>query len=158
MKKVIIVLLIILVIIVALILGYIVLNKGSEEENTVIKNNVENTNNIENEDEDNDIENNENNENDQNIEIPENITVVKEVLPSGFMGSSFYKVVLYSNKNVYLETYNGDRSKKSNLLSRTLIAEKVDTIERGEDDDNYGEVIIKGGTVKDDSIGWIIFK
>ena len=94
----------------------------------------------------------------QNVEISENVTIVKEAKPTGFMGSSFYKVVLYSDKNVYLEVYNGDRNEKSNLVERSLLATDVETIEEGDGEEDYGQVIIKGGTVKDDTIGWIVFE
>ena len=88
----------------------------------------------------------------------EGIEIVKQIAPTGFMGSSLYKIVLYSNKEVYLETYDGNGYESSNLVSKDLIAKNVEDIVSGEGEDHYGEVIIKGGTQVKNDIGWIIFE
>ena len=100
---------------------------------------VENTNSQEN------ITNNEENQ----------TTIVKQISPSGFMGSSFYKVTLYSNGDVYLFSFDGDGYEDSNIVSKELIAKKVTDINKKTDDEHYGEVGISGGELLNNNIGWI---
>lgn len=84
--------------------------------------------------------------------------VVEQVSPSGFMGSSLYRVKLYSNGEVYVEKFDGNGYEKENIISNDLIAKNVDSIKAAEDEEHYGEVIIKGGEVVNNNWGWIDFE
>ena len=84
--------------------------------------------------------------------------IVSEISPSGFMGSSMYKVILYSNKEVYLVVYNGNGYEEKNKISEELIATNVSSIKKAENEENYGEIIITGGTVVKNNIGWLKFE
>ena len=146
---------IILIILVAVILIFAWTNKHNDTNNTNTENKIENEIN------DNSINQTiqENTTIDENIALEDkNISIVKEISPAGFMGSSLYKVILYSDKNVYLQTYDGNGYEKSNVTSEKLIATGVDSIELGTGEDHYGEVIIKGGEAKNTETGWIIFE
>ena len=96
-----------------------------------------------------------NNEN-QNNNTPK--TIVKQLSPSGFMGSSLYKVVLYSNKEVYIQTFDGNGYEKENIISEELVAKGVSEITLSDEDEKYGEVIIKGGEAINTNTGWIEFE
>lgn len=167
---------------------YIFLNKNNEEKNDINrKNNIENEetidinskNNIENEEQN--IQSSENiseqkNDLNQNTEITSSnpnegeitnthiddnttkISVVKEVSPGGFMGSSLYRVVLYSNNEVYVEKFDGSGYEAENLILRELIAKNVNMIEKAKDEEHYGEVFVKGGEVVSIDFGWISFE
>lgn len=84
--------------------------------------------------------------------------IITQISPSGFMGSSMYKVILYSNKEVYLAVYNGNGYEEKNKVSEELIAKNVNSIKMAEDEENYGEIIVTGGTVINSNIGWIKFE
>ena len=84
--------------------------------------------------------------------------VVEQVSPSGFMGSSLYRVKLYSNGEVYVEKFDGNGYEKENIISNDLIAKNVDSIKAAEDEEHYGEVIINGGEVVNNNWGWIDFE
>lgn len=85
------------------------------------------------------------------------ISVVKEVSPGGFMGSSLYRVVLYSNNEVYVEKFDGNGYEAENLISRELIAKNVNMIEIAKDEEHYGEVFVKGGEAVSTNFGWVNF-
>ena len=80
--------------------------------------------------------------------------IVTQLTPSGFAGSSLNRVELYSNKEVYLITFDGNGFENNNIKSNELIAKNVDSIYKAED----GDIYIKGGIQVIDDIGWIHFE
>ncbi len=80
--------------------------------------------------------------------------IVTQLTPSGFAGSSLNRVELYSNKEVYLITFDGNGFENNNIKSNVLIAKNVDSIYKAED----GDIYIKGGIQVKDDIGWIHFE
>ncbi len=148
----------VLIVLIVFVLLFILKSKPEEQQNISTNNNTYEENNVE---QDNLVSNETeiNNEVNQNaLGSQENISVITEVSPTGFMGSSLYKVVLYSNKEVYLETYDGNGFEAQNLVSKELLAKNVESISPGVGEDHYGEVIVKGGTVVNNDTGWIIFE
>ncbi len=85
-------------------------------------------------------------------------TIVNQVSPSGFMGSSLYRVILYSNGEVYLQTFDGNGYEQGNIISQELIAKNANSIKAAEDEEHYGEVIIQGGEAVNREMGWISFE
>ena len=87
-------------------------------------------------------------------------TVVTRITPSGFMGSSSYEVILYSNKEVYVVQKGVDDSGREGTASEKLIAEDVDEIIKNENSksDTYGGVIVKGGEKLSSEYAWISFE
>ena len=83
--------------------------------------------------------------------------VSKQLSPSGFMGSSLYKVNLYSNGDVYVITYDGEGYEDKNIIDKKLIAKNVKSIEQDESEENYGGIIVKGGEAINENLGWISF-
>ena len=81
-------------------------------------------------------------------------TIVTQLTPSGFAGSSLHRIDLYSNKDVYLITFDGGGFEENNIKSKELIARNVDSISKSED----GDIYIKGGTRVKDDLGWIHFE
>ena len=124
----------------------------NKEEFIIDNENIENTNYIENKVE------NEVQKEEAKVDIEEKNKIITQISPSGFMGSSMYKVILYSNKEVYLVVYNGNGYEEKNKVSEELIAKNVNSIKIAEDDENYGEIIVTGGTVINSNIGWIKFE
>ena len=96
-------------------------------------------------------------ENNSNTNNNSDKTEVTHVSPSGFMGSSLYRVVLYSNGEVYVVTFDGNGYEDENITSQDLIAKNVTAIKEAEDEENYGEVIVEGGEKVNSDFGWIIF-
>ena len=148
---------------------YNILNNNKKEETTT---NINTQNNLENEQqtaENNLEEKTENIENTENSNTNENVAntnqnsnaekkVVTYASPSGFMGSSQYRVVLYSNKEVYVETFDGNGYEEQNRISQDLIAKNVTSIKQADDEIHYGEVIIEGGEPLNKNFGWITFE
>jgi len=165
----------ILLIILVFMAGGIYIFSNQEEEKNEVNNRVNNeqvlannesekqegtnhsvSNPILNEEKTNSSENTNINKEDKN-EITEK-KVVSQVSPSGFMGSSLYRVVLYSNGEVYVKKFDGNGYEESNLLSNDLIAKDVSSIEAAKDDEHYGEVMIEGGEILNNNFGWISSK
>ena len=98
-------------------------------------------------------------ENNSNVNSNNNTdkTEITHVSPSGFMGSSLYRVVLYSNGEVYVVTFDGNGYEDENITSQDLIAKNVTSIKEAENEENYGEVIVEGGEKVNSDFGWIIF-
>ena len=152
---------IILVILFLLFIGIYNLSNHSEENE--ITNNIITENVLENEQENSGETTNSNTANssitetgantssDQDIEKKE----VAHVSPSGFMGSSLYRVILYSNGEVYVQTFDGNGYEKENIISEELIAQNVEAIREAEDEEHYGEVILEGGEKLNNNFGWI---
>lgn len=86
------------------------------------------------------------------------LEILNELMPSGFMGSSFYKVILYSNGDVHVITYDGNGYEKNNITSETLVAKNTTKIEKAVNEENYGMIIVYSKNIIDNSIGWILFK
>mgnify|MGYP004574561387 CR=1 FL=1 len=172
----------VLIIIIALIfIGdiYISKNKQENDQETETTNNVEentsledanqveleNTTNTTNQEEQNKTSNNnQNNQNKQSEQVVtekkvenEDLKIEKQVAPRGFMGSSAYKVNLYSNGDVYIITYDGNGYEDNNIISKDIIAKKAQDIEVAEDEEQEGAVIVKGGEVINNKFGWISF-
>ena len=79
--------------------------------------------------------------------------------PSGFMGSSLKKVVLYSNGEVYIINYNGEGYEEKNIVSRELLAKNADNlIYKGQEE--FEAIIIKGKNVQkvNTNYSWIEFE
>ena len=159
---------IIIVIVLILVIGFFIFKtKPNEENNTLNTSNVQNIENTaanENIDDSNTAENVQNtsatvnNTERQEGEENNNLTIKQEVSPNGFMGSSLYKVVLYSNNEAYLLTYDGNGYDNQNMVSRTLIAKNVNSISVSNDETHLGEVIVKGGIPVNQDMGWIVFE
>lgn len=155
------IILIFIIVVIILIAGFFIFKttKDKEELNISNEQNIQNEENIQNNETVQNtstyVENIENQETDENNN---NVTINQEVSPSGFMGSSLYKVVLYSNKEVYVQTYDGNGYDEQNMVSKTLIAKDVDSISVSQDEMHLGEVIIKGGTPVNQDMGWIVFE
>lgn len=84
--------------------------------------------------------------------------IVNQVSPSGFMGSSLYQVILYSDGEVYVKKYDGNGKEDNNVISSDLVARNVQSIEAAKEDEHLGEVWIKGGEIINRSFGWINFE
>ena len=80
--------------------------------------------------------------------------IVTQLTPSGFAGSSLHTVDLYSNKEVYLLTFDGNGYEENNIITKELIARNVDSISKSEN----GDIYIKGGTQVKDTFNWIHFE
>lgn len=108
----------------------------------------------------NDIEKNEANNTVSNTEKEtqaSDMRILKEISPSGFMGSSLYKVTLYSNGETYILTYDGNGNEDKNIVSKDLIAKDVKSLEMDESEENAGGIIVTGGEILNDSFGWVKF-
>lgn len=75
--------------------------------------------------------------------------IIDKLSPDGFAGSSLNEVILYSNKEAYLVTYDGN----NNINSERLIAKNIDSLEKKSD----GGIKIVGNEVivVDISTEWI---
>lgn len=103
----------------------------------------------------NEKENIENN----NISIyNDSVTIIKEANPAGFAGSSLQKVVLYSNGDVYVQTYSGDEENK--VVGEEKVAQNATDIFEITDGDYYGGVQVVGKNLEilDNGYGWIRFE
>ena len=145
-----------------------ILNKNNITENTAIENiieeNVVESNVIENQDEISNINNkveenvSYNNKTNENTKST-NATIKMTLSPSGFMGSSLKKVVLYSNGEVYIINYNGEGYEEKNIVSRELIAKNAENlIYKGQEE--FEAIIIKGKKVQkvNTNYSWIEFQ
>ena len=137
--------------------NYIEENLYQERINNIIEENTDSEKETINEVGENKVENEVQKE-EAKVDIEEKNKIITQISPSGFMGSSMYKVILYSNKEVYLVVYNGNGYEEKNKVSEELIAKNVNSIKIAEDDENYGEIIVTGGTVINSNIGWIKFE
>ena len=172
MKKKII--LIIAIIIIAIIVGEVYVSKNNEKANNEIKRNETEIVYVENEVSKSDADENNSNEadtslnktnetknntsNSSNSENQESATKVKkQVSPSGFMGSSMYRVNLYENGDVYVVTYDGTGYEEGNITSKDLIAKNATSIEKIEDGDFEGGVRVKSNNPVNENFGWIEF-
>ena len=165
---------IIAIIIIAIIVGEIYVSKNNEKANNEIKNNETENISVENEVSKNDVEKNDSNEentslnktnetknntsNSSNSENQESATKVKkQVFPSGFMGSSMYRVNLCENGDVYVVTYDGTGYEDKNITSKDLIAKNATSIEKIEDGDFEGGVRVKSNNPVNKNFGWVEF-
>ena len=166
---------IIAIIIIAIIVGEIYVSKNNEKANNEIQKNETENISVENEVSKNDVE--ENNSNKENTSLNktnetknntsnssnsgnqgESATKVKkQVAPSGFMGSSMYRVSLYENGDVYVVTYDGTGYEEGNITSKDLIAKKATSIEKIEDGEFEGGVRVKSNNPVNEDFGWIEF-
>ena len=132
--------------------------QNATEENTLEVNSTENQeeNNTNNTiSEENITYNNKESEN----KMQTNATVKMTLSPSGFMGSSLKKVILYSNGEVYMINYNGDGYEEKNIVSRELLAKNADIIiYKGQEE--FESIIIKGKNVEkiNTNYSWIEFE
>ena len=165
---------IIAIIIIAIIVGEIYVSKNNEKANNEIQNNETENISVENEVSKNDVEKNDSNEentslnktnetknntsNSSNSENQENATKVKkQVSPSGFMGSSMYRVNLCENGDVYVVTYDGTGYEEGNITSKDLIAKNATSIEKIEDGEFEGGVRVKSNNPVTENFGWVEF-
>ena len=163
---------IIAIIIIAIIVGEIYVSKNNEKANNEIQNNETENISAENEVSKNDVEENDSNEentslnktnetknntsNSSNLEHQKNATKVKkQVSPSGFMGSSMYRVNIYKNGDVYEVTYDGKEYEDKNITSKDLIAKNATSIEKIEDGDFEGGVRVKSNNPVTENFGWV---
>ena len=109
--------------------------------------------NAENEIDESEINDNDENNNETNDKDKENKEV--ELSPSGFSGSSLYKVKYYTNGDVYLIINDGDKDSK-----KTLIAENSTGIESDGEGEEFKSIVIKGKDVeiKNKKYDWITFE
>lgn len=95
--------------------------------------------------------------NSTNVIKEENTTIKDKVSPSGFMGSSHYRVYLYSNGEVYVVTFDGEGYEDNNIIRKNLIAKNAKSIKVITEGENFGEVVVEGGEAIDKDYGWISF-
>ena len=170
-KKVII--LIILVIVLGVLVAYNIKFNKKENDNTNV-NTSASVNTIENNETNNSIENNNTEENviednkTSNENVVENndktenqtgeVTIVETMTPSGFMGSSLKKVILYSNGEVYLINYNGEGYDEKNISSKELIAKNATAL-KYKGTEEFEAIVIKGKNLEvvNDNCTWIEF-
>lgn len=174
-KKVII--LIILVIVLGVLVAYNIKFNKKENDNTNV-NTSASVNTIENNETNNSIENNNTEENvieniiednkTSNENVVENndktenqtgeVTIVETMTPSGFMGSSLKKVILYSNGEVYLINYNGEGYDEKNISSRELIAKNATTL-KYKGTEEFEAIVVKGKNLEviNNNCTWIEF-
>ena len=79
--------------------------------------------------------------------------IITSLTPSGFAGSSLNRVYLYSNKEVYLITFDGNGFEESNIISKELIARNADSIYKSDE----GDITVKGGEKLVSTQNWIHF-
>ena len=79
--------------------------------------------------------------------------IITSLTPSGFAGSSLNRVDLYSNKEVYLITFDGNGFEESNIISKELIARNADSIYKSDE----GDITVKGGEKLVSTQNWIHF-
>lgn len=84
--------------------------------------------------------------------------IINKLSPSGFMGSSLYRVDLYSNGDVYAITFDGNGYQDSNIISKNLVAKNASSIEMDESDEGQGGIIVMGGDKINENFGWISFQ
>lgn len=152
---------IILIILFLLLIG--IYNLSNHPEENEITNNTHTENVLENEQENNQEATNSNTANSSITETGANTTLdsdtektaVAQASPSGFMGSSLYRVILYSNGEVYVQTFDGNGYEKENIISEELIARNVTAIKEAEDEEHYGGVILEGGEELNNNFAWI---
>lgn len=157
-----IIMIIMVVIVLLIIIGigyYKIREKQKVKSNTnELNNNVtinNNQNNINNNTENNNDQKGEQ-DSDKENEIATSLIVIKTVSPKGFSGASNYNLCLYSDKTVYLITYNGDGYTEKDISSKQLLSENVDDIYF---DENQEAIYIVGGNkVNDSGMRWIEYK
>ena len=83
-------------------------------------------------------------------------SLTKSLTPTGFSGSSFNKIELYSNGDVYWIQYDGMGVADENIVKSVLVATNATDIEMFEDEgiNIVGENVKK---VEEQEIGWLIF-
>lgn len=170
MKKKII--LVMIVIISVILMGRIYISRNNETLNNELQNNNSQNNikdniNLENEintntenltsdlEKVNNTTNNSSNEN-NSVSNQKDATIIKQLSPSGFMGSSLYKVNLYSNGEVYVITYDGNGYEDTNIVSKDMIAKNANSIEKA-DEENEGGITVNGGEKINENFIWIFF-
>ena len=150
----------VLIFIICILLAIIAVLKFYNKEKNEMADNTSKTSTSENKNENKNIENTENTSENVLIKSSTNnkATITAEAKPSGFMGSSLYKVIMYSNGEVYVLTYDGNGYEDINITSKELIAKKATSVKRAEDEENYGMVVISADEIIKNDIGWIEFK
>lgn len=87
---------------------------------------------------------------------------IKETLaPSGFMGSSLLRVVLYDNGEVYLIRYNGEGYEEKNIENKELLAINAFGIKTKGSGEDFEAIVIKGSSnfkIKNKNYSWIEFE
>lgn len=104
----------------------------------------------------------ENNSEDNNTSTNlDNQEIIEKLAPNGFMGSSLYRVVLFSNGEVYVFKYNGEGYEERNIVNKELIAVNVNSISSNGQGEDFEAIIIKGKsnmTIISNNYGWIEFQ
>lgn len=87
----------------------------------------------------------------------DSIYAVKRMSPEGFAGSMLYSVALYSNGDVYVETYSG--SSDNEVISNEKIAQNAEDIDLITDGEYAGGIVVSGESIEviDNSYSWIVF-
>lgn len=89
------------------------------------------------------------------------VNIENSITPSGFMGSSLLKVVLYSNGEAYLLHYDGEGYDDKNIISKELIATNVTSISSKGSGEDFEAIVIKGNSdmvIKNKDYTWINFE
>ena len=167
MKKIIAIFLILIICVLGLFVFRYKYNDNSKtEENVDVVTDVAKENSEENVNNSNNSDLKNNNKNDEQINNQNNTTannkadkeIKTELSPRGFMGSSLYKVTLYTDGEVYVKTFDGNGYNKENIVSDELIAKKATSIKSAENEEDYGMIIIKAGEIINKKFGWIDFE
>ena len=96
------------------------------------------------------------------IEQKNSSNIIKETLaPSGFMGSSLLRVVLYENGEVYLVRYDGEGYEDKNIENKELLATNASEIKSKGSGEDFEAIVINGSSklkVKNKNYSWIEFE
>lgn len=89
-------------------------------------------------------------------------TTKKEIIASGWAGSSMHRVRLYSNGDAYYITFNGNGETEDCIIGKDLVAKNVeDIIEKKGEHGEFAGVIVKGKNmtvVNRNATDWIFFE
>ena len=167
-QNVILILMIIIVLFIIIAFGYYYIREKQKDsntninditsnnvnENTIIEDDEQTSQNTINDTEENVEENIE--ETEEEDEAVQEIVITKTISPRGFAGASNYNLCLYSDKTVYLITYNGEGYTEKDISSKKLLAENVEDIYY--DDTAETMYIVGGNKVSDGGVTWIEYK
>lgn len=95
------------------------------------------------------------NEGNINNSLVENeVGLVKSLTPTGFAGSSFNKIEMYSDGSVYWIQYDGAGEADENIVKNLKISNNAEDIEMLHEDEG---IFVKGDRVGDVETGWLKF-
>ena len=90
-----------------------------------------------------------------------NSSIKTQLSPSGFMGSSLLRVIIYSNGDVFVLKYDGEGYEDSNIVQKELIATNAESIYTNGTGEDFESIVVKGNSnmeIKINNYSWIEFK